>query len=744
MWGSLIRRVVGAPWVTSAMAAVAIALIGSGNALAAEPALKGELTLRLAHQGNVTAIVFAPDGAIVASAGTDRTIKLWNVRSGALIRTLNEDFQPAALVFTPDDKTLIAGVPTGLHFWDTGTGAQKNIPPAPVPTREFPWVQALAISPDGKLILTGARSDMARVWDVATGRMVYTLPAETKGATQVAFAAGGKQALVGHGLGISRLPQPIDSAGTARWYYIETGAALPTTVGDTLKLLSAISPQANQLVFKQEDRQDVEAFGRLIPGRRVVGTTLMLWDAAAGTVHPVAKVPAIVRSLTYSADGKLLAGVVGANRITVWNGSTGAVKTQFEMPGTVEVAALSPDGTVIAGGDHEGAVVVQPVAGGAPRWSVVGAAGQVTGVGILPDGKTIVSGQRSGVIAVWDAITGSLKKAIPIPDHQVSALVLSPDGKTLAAALPWKTFTLTMEEKGETSERIDLFDTTTWMARRTLSSSGPSGFDSLAFSPDSHLLAASAHDAVLLWDAASGEPKPLPGRFILQNGLAFSPSGTLFAVGENGIPVYDLPAFVKRERELGIGGNHNWPVFTADSKTLITANESGELEFWKVEGVDQDRSHPTFAKMQHPAPIMAIAVSSDGQWIASGDRDGTIFVWDAATGEKKATLLGHHGPVSSLQFWPGAPRLVSGSGDGTTRIWDVDRGKLLLSTAMIPPPPTDTAAIINWVAWTPDGYYDSSPGAAPYLSWLIDGRTVSDDTARTAFHRPGLLAVALK
>ena len=98
----------------------------------------------------------------------------------------------------------------------------------------------------------------------------------------------------------------------------------------------------------------------------------------------------------------------------------------------------------------------------------------------------------------------------------------------------------------------------------------------------------------------------------------------------------------------------------------------------------------------HSSPVCAIDIAPDGRMAATGYDEGTVRIWDVASGTCSATLLGHLKAVRSLAFAPDVPHLFSCSDDGTIRIWDATSGAC---TAVL----HDAPGPVNDIAVTPDG-----------------------------------------
>jgi WD40 repeat protein/serine/threonine protein kinase len=98
----------------------------------------------------------------------------------------------------------------------------------------------------------------------------------------------------------------------------------------------------------------------------------------------------------------------------------------------------------------------------------------------------------------------------------------------------------------------------------------------------------------------------------------------------------------------------------------------------------------------HTASVLGVAYSPDGRRLASAAKDGTVKVWDAATGEALRTLQAHTGEARSVAFSPDGRRVASAGSDQTLKVWDADSGQLVLTF-------TGHTGPVEGVAFSPDG-----------------------------------------
>jgi RNA polymerase sigma factor (sigma-70 family) len=139
-----------------------------------------------------------------------------------------------------------------------------------------------------------------------------------------------------------------------------------------------------------------------------------------------------------------------------------------------------------------------------------------------------------------------------------------------------------------------------------------------------------------------------------------------------------------------------WLAFTADGKKLASAGEDGTLCVWDV-ATGKDLRRLEGAPVSPDAPL-PIAFAPDGRTLAQALPDQTIQSWDVGSGNRLHQLRGHQGAITALAFFPAGKRLVSASrGDRTIRFWDLIEGHQTGSE------PADGEDEIDAVALSADG-----------------------------------------
>ncbi len=368
----------------------------------------------------VNAAAWNPEGDLLAAAGSDRYLRLYESSTGTLVSEIPHPGQVTGAAFLPDHG-LVTGAADGVvRLW-----------PAPAPAAAIPGgrVFAVAAGRDDTLYVAGSGSGLVRSYDISRAHLPRALapgvdaPEGAKLAGTLALTPDGDVVATG-------------SADGHVWLWDATSAPLRLLTGapkvqDQLIEGVSISPDGTLLAAASDD------------------STAQLWDITDPRVPSALGAAALDGGLAlfaaFSPDSRTMAVAHSSpNVVTLWDISDPGTPTQLGEPVTgptlqIYALAFTPDGRTLAVGSADRAVRLLDVSEpDSPSWlgePLLGPAGTVFSVSVNPDGTLLAAASADGTLRAWDISdpANPVPHATLIAGEALYSVGFTPDGSRVIA-----------------------------------------------------------------------------------------------------------------------------------------------------------------------------------------------------------------------------------------------------------------------------------------------------------------------
>ncbi len=270
------------------------------------------------YASSVLSTAISPDGNTVASTN-DRTIQLWSLQTGQAVATLSgHDKQVNAIAISPDGKILVSGSDDNtIKLWNLVNGQEIG-----TLLGNKAAIHTVAISADGKYIASGSDDKIIKIWNLATREEIYTLTGQET-IRSVAFSPDGKY-----------LASASDDKAIKLWN-LQTGREIGVFQGHRDKVTAiAFSADGKYFASGSSDK------------------TIKLWNLETGKfIRNLEAHTGEVTAISFSPDGMTLASSSSDRTIKIWNYLTAKnIRTLTKHGDRVESFAFSKDGKIIVSG----------------------------------------------------------------------------------------------------------------------------------------------------------------------------------------------------------------------------------------------------------------------------------------------------------------------------------------------------------------------------------------------------------
>ncbi|OGF68159.1 MAG: hypothetical protein A2Y62_13550 [Candidatus Fischerbacteria bacterium RBG_13_37_8] len=546
------------------------------------------------HNDGICSIAFSPNDLYIASASSDKTIRIWDAETGQELLCLNgHEDSVNSVAFSHVNYNLASGSNDWtIRIWDSETGDELRC----FTSREA-QITSIAYSNSGKLIASAYSSGSVQIWDAETEQYRTCLGMHNDAVSCLAFSPDDRQIASG------------SSDDSLRIWDTNTGIQL------SCLQISVYCRGIYGIAFSPDGKLIACGYG---------DNKIRIWDAnKSQEMICLYGHEDVVTSVAFSKDNKFIASGSKDKTARIWDVKNGRSLTCFRgHEGTISSVAFSENGRFIASGSRDRTVRIWDTNINQEQIRLKNHESHIPSISMSPNDECIVSGSWDKTIRIWDANRSCERMCLPHLDDKIHSVAFSPNGQCIAAVTKGKINIFSIES----GKQITCLD------------GRCSHIISVSFSYDSNYIAGACGNKICVWNVYTGEEKLCLYEYkgsVLS--VAFSPNSKHIAGGFNDKIVRIWDAHSGRN-VAHLSGHEGWIYcigFSPDNLLFASGAGDNTVRVWDIISKKQ------LACLEgHERQIYDVAFSQDGKYIASASWDHTIRIWEASEGKCLETIDG--------------------------------------------------------------------------------------------------------
>ncbi|MDD5569696.1 MAG: caspase family protein [Bacteroidales bacterium] len=672
--------------------------------------------VQLGHSAPVTALCISSDDKYLASCSKDGTMRLWDIKTGRLIRIYKCNSEANAVAISPDNKYIASGG----KVWEINSDKIiKEYPKSESPVLSFIDNNTITVedtafsinnnnavsgkkglySPNTEYRLFFNKQIILELEKCSTSKKLLSFE-DIFNFSPFAFNSKSNFLLVYYKM--------IKLYDLSSEKYIDSADITP--IGSFGKSIScvAVDNDASQIAV---GCGYVDAF---ITSTKSDTTIRLINRINKSESRILAGHSGKVTCLAFSHSGKILISGGHDKLIKLWDVATGKLlRTLGNVTTPVPTVRFHPSDSILMISSG-GSAVVWNIALANVKHKIEGHKGLTGAADYSPDSKFIVTAGFDKNIKIWDAQNFRFQKMLRGHSNRITDIAISTDGKMMATVTSGGVLTDKIGGAGSSFDKkynVKLWNLETGRSVKTVY-----GTEKVVFSPDGKYFATST-GGLNMDDSNNGETK--------------SPEDRRFSV-----TVY-ITETGEKFADITTDSYSSALAFSSDGKNIVIGNKGIVMMDLTNGKIIQEFEAPTTEAMfyheTYGSWTNALCLSHNGKLLATGDINNSLIrIWNVEDGKLIATLRGHLDGILSLSFSRDDRFLASSSLDTQIKLWKMSDFSEVVTFISL-------QGSDDYVAYAPDGYYTATKGATKAVHFVLGNKIFTFEQFDELFNRPDII-----